>query len=67
VVRLDLERWVEAEVPREADAAFASSGLVPADLTGKLVRIRGLVRRGSREAVIKLDHPEQIEVLREGK
>jgi hypothetical protein len=67
VVRLDLERWVEAEVPRRAEGAFAASGLVLADLPGKLVRIRGLVRRGAKEASMKLDHPEQIEVLREPK
>jgi len=66
-VRLDLERWVEAEVPREAQGAFASSGLALVDLPGKLVRIRGLVRPGSGEGLMKLDHPEQIEVLRESK
>jgi endonuclease YncB( thermonuclease family) len=67
VVRLDLERWVEAEVPREAQNGFTSSGLVLTDLPGKLVRIRGLVRPGSGEGLMKLDHPEQIEVLRETK
>jgi hypothetical protein len=36
-----------------------------ADLPGKLVRVRGLLRPGSGEAVMKLDHPEQIELLRE--
>jgi endonuclease YncB( thermonuclease family) len=66
-VRVDLERWVEAEVPRDAERAFASSGLVLADLPGKLVRIRGPMRPGSGEGLMKLDHPEQIEVLRERK
>ena len=66
-VRLSLERWVEAEVPREAQGAFASSGLVVADLPGKLVRVRGWVRPGSGEGLMRLDHPEQIEVLREAK
>jgi endonuclease YncB( thermonuclease family) len=65
VVRLSLERWVEAEVPRQAEGAFASAGLTLADLPGKLVRIRGLVRPGSGQGFMKLDHPEQIEVLRE--
>jgi endonuclease YncB( thermonuclease family) len=64
-LRLSLERWVEAEVPREAQGAFVSSGLVLADLPGKLVRIRGPLRPGSGEGLMKLDHPEQIEVLRE--
>ena len=67
VVRLDLERWVEAEVPRESQGAFTASGLVLTDLPGKLVRIRGWVRPGSGEGLMKLDHPEQVEVLREAK
>jgi endonuclease YncB( thermonuclease family) len=66
-LRLDLEHWVQAEVPREAQAVFSSSGLVLSDLPGKLVRIRGLVRPGSGEGLMKLDHPEQIEVLKEPK
>lgn len=66
-LRLDLERWVEAEVPREAQGAFASSGLVLADLPGRLVRIRGPMRPGVGEGLMRLDHPEQIEVLREPK
>jgi endonuclease YncB( thermonuclease family) len=64
-VRLSLERWVEAEVPREAEAAFAASGVILTDLPGKLVRLRGFMRPGSGEGLLKLDHPEQIEVLRE--
>ena len=67
VVRLSLERWVEAEVPREAQGVFTASGLVLTDLPGKLVRIRGWVRPGSGEGLMKLDHPEQVEVLRETK
>lgn len=64
-VRVSLERWVSAEVPGAAQGAFAASGLPLEDLPGKLVRVRGLLRPGSGEAVMKLDHPEQIEVLRE--
>ena len=64
-VRVDLERWVEAEVPQKAQGAFASSGVVLADLPGKLVRIRGFMRPGSGEGRLELDHPEQIEVLKE--
>jgi len=67
VMRLSLERWVEAEAPREAQAAFAASGVVLTDLPGKLVRLRGPMRPGSGEGLMKLDHPEQIEVLREPK
>jgi micrococcal nuclease len=66
-LRLNLERWVEAEVPRDSRAAFTASGLVLDDLPGKLVRIRGPMRPGSGEGLMRLDHPEQIEVLRETK
>jgi len=64
-VRIDLERWVEAEVPRGDEGVFAGAGVNLQDLPGKLVRIRGLMRPGSGEGLLKLDHPEQIEVLRE--
>jgi endonuclease YncB( thermonuclease family) len=66
-VRIDLERWVSAEVPAKAEGVFASSGVNLPDLPGKLVRVRGLLRPGPGEAVLKLDHPEQIEVLKEPK
>jgi endonuclease YncB( thermonuclease family) len=65
VVRVDLERWVEAEVPRQAQGAFASSGVILTDLPGKLVRVRGFLRPGSGEGRLTLDHPEQIEMLKE--
>jgi micrococcal nuclease len=64
-LRVDLERWVSAEVPGNAESAFASSGVDLQGLPGKLVRVRGFLRPGSGEAVLKLDHPEQIEVLKE--
>ena len=66
-VRLDIERWVEAEAPRSVEGLFASSGVNLAGLAGKLVRVRGVLRPGSGEARLRLDHPEQIEVLREDK
>lgn len=66
-VRVDLERWVEAEVPRGAEGLFAGAGVKLEDLPGKLVRIRGPMRPGSGEGLLTLDHPEQIEVLREPK
>jgi len=64
-LRVSIERWVSAEVPGNAEGAFAASGVSLQDLPGKLIRVRGLLRPGSGEAVMKLDHPEQIEVLRE--
>lgn len=66
-MRLDLERWVEAEIPPEARGAFVSAGAPLAEMPGKLVRIRGFVRPGRGEGLMRLDHPEQIEVLREPK
>ena len=66
-MRVSLERWVSAEVPGAAEGAFAASGLRLEDLPGRLVRVRGFLRPGSGEALMKLDHPEQIEVLREPK
>ena len=56
---------IEAEVPRGAEGAFAGAGINLQDLPGKLVRIRGLMRPGSGEGLLTLDHPEQIEVLQE--
>ena len=66
-VSIDLERWVQAQVPREAEGAFASAGAPLADLPGKLVRVRGLLRPGRGEATLRLDHPEQLEILKEAK
>jgi endonuclease YncB( thermonuclease family) len=63
--RVNLERWVSAEVPGGAEGAFAAAGVRLEDLPGKLIRVRGFLRPGSGEAVLKLDHPEQIEVLKE--
>jgi micrococcal nuclease len=64
-VSIDLERWVEAQVPREVEGTFASAGVPLADLPGRLVRVRGLLRPGRGEATLRLDHPEQVEVLKE--
>jgi micrococcal nuclease len=58
-VRVDIERWVSAEVPAGAQSLFASSGIDLQGLPGRLVRVRGLMRPGSGEAIMKLDHPEQ--------
>jgi micrococcal nuclease len=62
--RIDLEHWVSAEVPTRAEASFAGAGLTPGALQGRLVRVRGGLRPGSGEAVLRLDHPEQVELLK---
>lgn len=66
-LRIDLERWVSVEIPANAEGAFAASRVPLQGLAGRLVRVRGLLRPGRGEAVLRLDHPEQIEVLKEPK
>ena len=65
-LRLDLDGWIGAEIPRRIEAGFAASPVAPVELQGRLVRVRGLVRPGPDEPVLRLDHPEQIEVLKGG-
>lgn len=48
-----------ADVPRFASADFAAAGHAPEGLKERLIRIRGNLRDG----VIRLDHPETLEVL----
>ncbi|HUO21005.1 MAG TPA: thermonuclease family protein [Caulobacteraceae bacterium] len=62
---LDLERWVKAEIAPAAAAQFPAAGVAPDGLKGKLVRVRGDVRRGAAGAWLTLDHPEQIERLKQ--
>lgn len=59
---LDLDKMVTAKIPQGQLAAFAKSGRDPGRLTGKLVRVRGYLRR---DGTMALDHPEQLEPLRE--
>jgi endonuclease YncB( thermonuclease family) len=42
---------------------FDAAGLTPSKLRGRLVRVRGIVRGGPE---MRLDHPEQVELLKEG-
>jgi len=56
----DWHSGVSAEIPRAALRDFRAAGLDPADLQGRLVRVRGAIH-GLRLA---LDHPEQIERLK---
>jgi endonuclease YncB( thermonuclease family) len=53
------------EIPRRALADFEAAGLAPEVLQGRLVRVRGSLRRGRGGAAMRADHPEQIELLRE--
>jgi endonuclease YncB( thermonuclease family) len=51
-----------AAVNDRAMKDFAAAGMPPEKLRGRLVRVRGLVRSGPE---MRLDHPEQVEVLDE--
>ena len=63
-VYLDFDRAADgfaAQVARRAVPAFDAAGLPPQSLAGRLVRVRGVVDGGG---LMRLDHPEQVEVLR---
>lgn len=54
-------RGFSVEIPAKAERDFAQAGLSPQALRGRLVRVRGLVSG----EVMRLDHPEAVELLRE--
>ena len=58
-------RDLSLEIPGRALGDFRAAGMEPRELEGRLVRARGRVRSGRDGAVIRVDHPEQIELLRE--
>jgi endonuclease YncB( thermonuclease family) len=64
-VYLDFDReWrggLSADIPKTALRDFRSARLDPLDLQGRLVRVRGAVER----LRLILDHPEQVEPLRD--
>ena len=47
-------------IPAYAVRDFEAAGKAPADLAGRLVRLRGAIRRGPS---MRLDHPEMVELL----
>ncbi len=51
------------ELSRSAAADLAAAGHPPQSLVGKLVRVRGAI---GRDGLMRVDHPEAVEVLREG-
>ncbi len=53
-----------ADVDARALGDFTTAGKPPEKLVGKLVRIRGPIRFGPGGPVMKLDHPEQVELLK---
>ena len=51
---------LSAAIPAYAVRDFEAAGKAPADLAGRLVRLRGAIRRGPS---MRLDHPEMVELL----
>ncbi len=54
-----------AEIPTDALASFKTAGKAPEQLRGRLLRVRGPLRAGYGGPVMRLDHPEQVEFLKE--
>lgn len=55
-----------AGIDTKALGDFRTVGKGPDALVGKLVRVRGPIRYGSDGPVMRLDHPEQVELLKGG-
>lgn len=60
---IDLDQMVTARIPERLRGEFARVNRDPGKLKGKLVRVRGYLRR---DGTLSLDHPEQLEPLHEG-
>lgn len=58
-LELDVQ-GLAVSIPANAVGDLEAAGKTPATLSGKLVRLRGTVRRGPS---MRLDHPEALEVL----
>ncbi len=55
-----------AGIDAHALGDFRTAGKAPDGLVGKLVRLRGPIRYGPDGPVMRLDHPEQVELLKSG-
>jgi endonuclease YncB( thermonuclease family) len=62
---LEFDDGFTASIDAKAAAEFGTAGKPPEKLRGRLVRVRGWMRWGDGGPQIRLDHPEQIEVLKE--
>ena len=62
---LVFDNGFSAVVTERARRDFTSAGLVLDKLSGRLVRIRGIVRSSGDGPEMTLDHPEQVEMLDE--
>jgi len=59
--RLEFDAGFEAEIAYRALDDFKTAAKAPDQLRGRLVRVRGPIRGGT----LRLDHPEQVEMLKE--
>lgn len=62
----DRRRDFSVEIPRRARADFEAAGLGLDALHGRLLRVRGAVKPSGFGPVMRVDHPEQIEILGTG-
>ncbi len=61
----DPGRGFTAEISAAAVASFKTAGKAPDQLRGLLLRVRGPISSGYDGPVMRLDHPEQIEILKQ--
>ena len=50
------------QIARRATSDFERTGLAPQNLAGRLVRVRGVI---GGDGLMRVDHPEQVELLRD--
>jgi endonuclease YncB( thermonuclease family) len=55
-----------AEIDAKALSDFGTAGKAPEKLAGRMIRVRGPIRYSPDGPVMKLDHPEQVELLKGG-
>ena len=62
---LSFDGGFSADLDAKASGEFKTAGKAPEQLRGRLVRVRGWLRDGYDGPIVRLDHPEQVEVLKE--
>jgi micrococcal nuclease len=64
-VILDFGDGFSAAIAGPALGDFRTAGKAPQSLTGRLLRVRGPIRWGDGGRAMRLDHPEQVELLKD--
>ncbi len=62
---LEMDGGFDAVIARQAQDDFKAAGKTPEQLHGRAVRLRGPIRYGDDGPTMRLDHPEQVEFLKE--